>query len=311
MHDVCICPSKWALAVLLQPKKKNLKTVEMDTGLWPHLTLTIPPPLCLLPHHTQRTTTHTHTHTQSLEFPKPSQASFFCPSDQSSPGVERDLTRGRGGGPCCLASRRCGKRQTGSSSDGPAILPRADGALNPRRILKATHDRGGHLFCHHHAHTHTHTLEETHTHTHTHSFLLSPPLPSSLHRYDTFSLLLGSVVCVTRLPRRHSSSIIFLPPSGPVTLINLSHIMETQLISGRLSCTRSFVVMHRRNMLKLRRAWTLCTVYKSKAPHAISAANHNKTKEVSSVGSWESSASSNIAYENPHGAELHWMPISA
>ena len=81
--------------------------------------------------------------------------------------------------------------------------------------------------------------------------------------------------------------------------------METQLISGRLSCTRSFVVMHRRNMLKLRRAWTLCTVYKSKAPHAISAANHNKTKEVSSVGSWESSASSNIAYENPHGAELH------
>ena len=125
-------------------------------------------------------------------------------------------------------------------------------------------------------HTHTHTWRDTHTH----SFLLSPPLPSSLRRYDTFSLLLGSVVCVTRLPRRHSSSIIFLPPSGPVTLINLSHIMETQLISGRLSCTRSFVVMHRRNMLKLRRAWTLCTVYKSKAPHAISAANHNKTKEV-------------------------------
>lgn len=134
------------------------------------------PPASLSATTSHSTHNHTHTHTQSLEFPKPSQASFFCPSDQSSPGVERDLTRGRGGGPCCLASRRCGKRQTGSSSDGPAILPRADGALNPRRILKATHDRGGRLFCHHHAHTHTHTLEETHTHTVSFSRRLFLPL---------------------------------------------------------------------------------------------------------------------------------------
>lgn len=225
---------------------KNRKPQDSRDG---HRPLTPPdpdhPPASLSA--TTSHSTHNHTHTESLEFPKPSQAPFFCPSDQSSPGVERDLTRGRGGGPCCLASRRCGKRQTGSSKDSPEILPRADGALNPRRILKAMHDRGGRLFCHRH---HTHTLEETHTH----CFFLPPPLPSSPRQFDTLSLLLGSVVCVTWLPRRHSSSIIFLPPSGPVTLINLSHVMETQLISGRLFCTRSFIVMHRRNILKSRRA---------------------------------------------------------
>ncbi|TNN88964.1 hypothetical protein EYF80_000842 [Liparis tanakae] len=65
--------------------------------------------------------------------------------DQSSLGVERDLTRGRGGGPCCLASRRCGKIQTGSSKDSQRALPRTDGVPNPWRFLKAMHDRGGGL----------------------------------------------------------------------------------------------------------------------------------------------------------------------
>lgn len=151
----------------------------MDTGLWPHLTPTIPLPCCLLPHHT-----HTHIHTESLEFPKPSQQTpFFCPSDQSLPGVERDLTHGRGGGPCCLASRRCGKRQTGSSKDSqrpPQPHPWADGALNPWRFLKAMHDRGGRLFCHH-SKTYSHTHLKRHTHSSLHH-TLSPPL-SVHHRH--------------------------------------------------------------------------------------------------------------------------------
>lgn len=150
----------------------------MDTGLWPHLTRTTPPCLsvCYL---------ILHTHTQSLEFPKPSQTPFFCPSDQSLPGVERDLTRGRGGGPCCLASRRCGKRQTGSSKDGPVSSCGADGGLNPWRFLKAMHDRGGRLFCHHRK-----TYSNTHLKRHTHCVSLTASSSLSASQRHTLSLLL-------------------------------------------------------------------------------------------------------------------------
>lgn len=82
-----------------------------------------------------------HTHTQSVEFPKASQTPFFCVSDQSSLGVERDLTRGRGGGSCCLASQRCGKRQTGSFKDSQRAP-----SPHPPRIPKPTEGSQGHAW---------------------------------------------------------------------------------------------------------------------------------------------------------------------
>lgn len=194
----------------------------MNTGLWPQLTLTIPLPLCLLPRHT-----HTqHTHTQSLGFPKPSQTPFFCPSDQSLPGVERDLTHGRGEGPCCLASRQCGKRQAGSSKDdqrAPSPHPGTDGALNPLSFLKAMHDRGGRLFCHHrkidsHKHLKRHTctvfsLAVSHFHfdsaTHTLSLLLYHYITDPQACFQSVDAVLSPVICITWLLCRHFSSIIF------------------------------------------------------------------------------------------------------
>lgn len=85
----------------------------MDISLWPYLTLTNPLPVCY-----SITRVRAHTHTHSLEFRKPSQTPFFCPS------VRSKLTRGwEGPDPwerqrtLLFGSQQCGKRQTGSSKD--------------------------------------------------------------------------------------------------------------------------------------------------------------------------------------------------
>lgn len=144
-----------------------------------------------------------------------------------------------------MASRRCGKRQTGSFKDGHRASPpplQADGALNPQRLLKAMHDRGGRLFC-----RHRQTCSRVHTRggdtqAHVLSLSVHPSvsrgrrslllLPVRRHRRSHARRLgfLPSSLRITWLPCRHFSSIIFLPHSGPVTLINLRSIMETRLM---------------------------------------------------------------------------------
>lgn len=117
-------------------------------------------------------------------------------------GFERDLTCGRGGGSCCLASRQCGKRQTGSFKDSqkpppsPPLQP-----LNPQRFLKAGHDWGVCLFC-----RHWETLEKT-------QFFVIFWSPLSVdHRYShkAASCLLHHI-----FPRRQFPSVSFLPRFEP------------------------------------------------------------------------------------------------
>lgn len=207
-----------------------------------HRPLTPPDPdhpptfLCATPSHRTRW----HIHTQSLEFPKPSQTPFFCPSDQSSPGVERDLTRGRGGGPCCLASRRCGKRQTGSSKDGHREPPpRPDEALNPRRFLKAMHDRGGRLFCHHRK-TYLHTYLKRHTHCISLTLLLF--LPPCISKTHTNSLLLYHSIIDAH---RHTQSLL-VPFSLPLSASHSYHadIFHPSSFSHRLGLWHWLIYTH-------------------------------------------------------------------
>lgn len=93
----------------------------------------------------------------------------------------------------------------------PTPSPWADGALNPWRILKAVHDRGGRLFCHHPENTLTHMKRRLRCLCLALSSFLWASLAHTLSSSIITPQMHTGALSAPFLPRRILSPVIFLP----------------------------------------------------------------------------------------------------